>query len=239
VSRLDGLLRVAEDRFLHGHLLSRWITDYVDLEESLAVGSIAQEELAHAATLMEFAGLDDEGRDDFIFERPVEDWQPSALVTHRLHDWPATVLRGYLLASVGEIGSVLLSHARRPELQSAGQVIAAEQRLHVTHWERWVTMLGRDDRTGDELRARAAAVLPLATDVFGAPAFDEANGEAAHAAWVDAVSGTLTEVGIAVDALGSAPTPRGTSAGSELADILGDVRSLRVGAGDGVRGLYR
>lgn len=239
MSRLDGLLRVAEDRFLHGHLLSRWITDYVDLEESLAVGSISQEELAHAATLMEFAGLDDEGRDAFIFERPVQAWQPTALVAHRLEDWPAVVLRGYLLASVGEVGSVLLSHARRPELQSAGQVIAAEQRLHVTHWERWVSMLGQDQRTGDELRARAAEVLPLATDVFGSPAFDQANGEAAHSAWVEAVSVPLAAVGIPVDALGRTPAPRAVRDSTELADILGDIRSLRVGAGDGVRGLYR
>ena len=235
----DGLLRVAEDRFLHGHLLGRWITDYVDLEESLAVGSIAQEELAHAATLIEFAGLDEEARDAFVFERPVEAWQPSALVARRLHDWPATVLRGYLLASVGEVGSVLLSHARRPELQSAGKVIAAEQRLHVTHWQRWVTLLGRDERTGDELRARAAVVLPLAADVFGAPAFDEVNGQAAHTAWVEAVAGPLSAVGISVDALGRTPAPRGDLAGSDLVEILGDVRSLRVGAGDGVRGLYR
>lgn len=239
MSRLDGLLRVAEDRFLHGHLLGRWITDYVDLEESLAVGSISQEELAHAATLMEFAGLDVEGRDAFIFERPVEEWRPSALVAHRLHDWPAAVLRGYLLASVGEVGSVLLSHARRPELQSAGQVIAAEQRLHVTHWARWVTMLGQDARTSDEFRARAAEVLPLARDVFGVPAFDEASGQAAHSAWVDAVTGPLSAVGIPVEALGSTPAPRGGLDGSELADILGDIRSQRVGAGDGVRGLYR
>ena len=239
MSGRDGLLRVAEDRFLHGHLLSRWITDYVDLEESLAVGSIAQEELAHAATLMEFAGLDDEGRDAFIFERPVHAWQPTALVAHRLEDWPAVVIRGYLLASVGEVGSVLLSHARRPELQSAGQVIAAEQRLHVTHWERWVSLLGQDQRTGDELRARAAQVLPLATDVFGAPAFDRANGEAAHAAWVEAVSVPLAAVGIPVDALGRAPVPRAVRDSTELADVLGEIRSLRVGAGDGVRGLYR
>lgn len=239
MSGRDGLLRVAEDRFLHGHLLGRWITDYVDLEESLAVGSIAQEELAHAATLMEFAGLDDGGRDAFIFERPVEAWQPSALVAHRLNDWPATVLRGYLLASVGEVGSGLLSLNRRPELQSAGQVIAAEQRLHVTHWERWVTMLGRDERTGDELRARAAVVLPLAADVFGEPALCQAQGQSAHGAWVDAVSGSLSAVGIAVDSLGRTPTPRVALEESELSDILGDIRSLRVGADDGVRGLYR
>jgi hypothetical protein len=100
-------------------------------------------------------------------------------------------------------------------------------------------MLGQDERTGDAFRARAAEVLPLARDVFGSPAFDQANGETAHAAWVAEVSGPLSAVGISVDALGSAPTPRGGPDGSGLGDILGEIRSQRVGVGDGVRGLYR
>ena len=52
------LRRWADDLFLHGHDLTRWITDYVDIEESMAVGSMSQEELAHGATLLEFAGDD-------------------------------------------------------------------------------------------------------------------------------------------------------------------------------------
>ena len=34
------VLAFADDLFLHGHHLPRWVTDYVDIEESLAVGSI-------------------------------------------------------------------------------------------------------------------------------------------------------------------------------------------------------
>ena len=239
MSGRDSLLRVAEDRFLHGHLLGRWITDYVDLEESLAVGSIAQEEMAHAATLIEFAGLDAEGRDAFIFERPAEAWQPTALVAHRLHDWPAAVLRGYLLASIGLVGSSLLSRARRPELRDAGEVIRAEQRLHVAHWERWLVMLGRDERTGDRLRTRAVEILPLARDMFGTPAFDEVIGAEAHAAWLAASSAPLSAAGISLDLLGRSPAPRGALHGSDLPAIVEEICSLRVGAGDGVRGFYR
>lgn len=233
------MLRVAEDRFLHGHLLSRWVTDYIDLEESLAVGSIAQEELAHAATLIELAGLDERARDGLIFERPLQEWRPTAIVTYRLEDWPAAVLRGYLLATVGVTGSLLLSGARDPELRSAGQVMVAEQQLHVTHWERWLSALGNSDRTAGELRARGADVLPLARDVFGEPAFDESSGAAAHAAWLEAISPVLGDVGVPVDLLRGPPIPRSGGATTELVEILDEVRAERTGAGDGVRGLYR
>lgn len=238
MSGREGLLRVAEDRFLHGHLLSRWITDYVDLEESLAVGSIAQEEMAHAATLIEFGGLDLKQRDSFIFERPVQQWQPTALVTHRLETWPATVVRGYLLASVGVIGSLLLSGAHRREVRDAGEVMVAEQRLHVTHWQRWLSLLAGDARTRDELRGCADEVLPLARDVFGDPAFGRADGEQAHLAWVSSVAEALGAAGISTQALGDSPAARGRSVG-DVAGILAEVRSLRVGADDGVRALYR
>jgi 1,2-phenylacetyl-CoA epoxidase catalytic subunit len=234
-----SLLFVAEDRFLHGHLLARWITDYIDIEESLAVGSIAQEELAHAATLIEFAGLDAGARDAFIYERPTDQWRPTALVAHRLLDWPATVLRGYLLASIGMVGSLLLSGAKRPEVSSAGEVMAAEQRLHVMHWQRWLTLLGDDAATAAELRSRSAAVLPLACDVFGAPAFTDTDGISAHQAWIDTIAKPLAEVDIEVDVLGAEPRPRQSQPDSDLTAILGDIRAERSEVTDGVRGLYR
>ena len=46
------VLAWCDDLSLQSHQLSKWITDYFDLEESLAVGSIAQELLAHSAALM-------------------------------------------------------------------------------------------------------------------------------------------------------------------------------------------
>lgn len=237
------LLSQAEDHFLHGHLLVPWITDYVDLEESLAVGSMAQEELAHAATLMELAGLDLHGRDQFIFERPESAWAPTALLTYRLRDWPATVLRAYLLATAATVRSLLLSGSADPEWARAGEVLLAEQRLHVTHWQRWVLLLGQDGRTSAEFRARAREILPMAADVFaaptGGPADEPAIAQAAHAAWVDSLTGPLSEVEISPVALGSSPQPRRRDEGSELTQILAEVRELRRGPDDGVRGLYR
>ena len=79
----------AEDLFLHGHDLARWITDYVDLEESLAVGSMSQEDLAHAATLWAGLGHDSEWRDEKVYRSDPSSWRPSRLCTSRLLEWPA------------------------------------------------------------------------------------------------------------------------------------------------------
>jgi 1,2-phenylacetyl-CoA epoxidase catalytic subunit len=237
------LLLAAEDHFVHGHLLSGWITDYIDLEESLAVGSIAQEELAHAATLMNVHGLDDVGRDAFVYQRPVEQWWPTRLLAHRLHDWPSTVVRGLLLAHAAVVRSERMSAAEEPAVRDAGVVLAAEQRLHVLHWQRWVHLLGGDPRTADELRQRAAVVLPLARDVFGSSSSsDTPRDREAHTTWVCRVDAVLREVDVPVGALGDVPTARSCADQQpELLQVLADVRLLRTGTGvgDGVRGLDR
>jgi 1,2-phenylacetyl-CoA epoxidase catalytic subunit len=225
----EGLMRAAEDHFLHGHLLSSWIVDYVDLEESLAVGSLAQEDLAHAALLLELAGCDLAGRDAFIYERPIDEWMPTRLVTHGLHQWPATVVRGLLVASAAIVRCGQWAGADSEALRAAALVMRAEQELHETHWRRWVTLLGADVRTAAELGRCAAAVLPLATDLFG-------DGSL-HRAWLSRMTHVLVQAGVPVDAV-SAPRPR-VAGGPELAEILGTVRALRDPASPGVRGLYR
>ncbi|MCW2725515.1 MAG: hypothetical protein JWN35_2436 [Frankiales bacterium] len=240
----SGLLSAAEDHFLHGHLLSGWIVDYIDLEESLAVGSIAQEELAHAATLMSVHGLDEVGRDVFVYQRPAQDWRPTRLLAHRLHDWPSTVVRALLLAHAAAVRSERMSASDDPTIRDAGIVLAAEQQLHVMHWERWVQVLGGDARTADELRQRAAVVLPLGGDVFGSASSssEPTPDRDGHAAWMSRVETVLREVGVPVRSLGDGPSERSPADEQpELLQVLAEIRMLRVeaGFGDGVRGLDR
>src|SRR5437867_3120062 len=137
----EELLAAATDSLIHGELLSMWIIDYVDLEESLAVGSIAQEEYAHAATLFLAAGLDDAARDRYVYEAPLEEWRPARLVGSRLHDWPSTVVRGLLLAHAGIVRAEAMLASDEPQLRSAGGVFRAEYELHARHWSRWIAIL--------------------------------------------------------------------------------------------------
>jgi 1,2-phenylacetyl-CoA epoxidase catalytic subunit len=237
-----ALRRYAEDQFLHGHLLSSWIVDYIDLEESLAVGSIAQEDLAHAALLIELAGEDAAGRDRFIYERPLARWWPSRLVVAGERDWPATVLRGLLVASAGLLLSRELAGAGPPRVGQAAATMRAEQELHLTHWAAWVRLLGDDPRTREELRTRASGVLPLARDLFGAaPGMPAAPvRHRLHAALAEQLHPLLDRAGLDASLLGAQPTARTAGdAQPGLARTLATVRALRVGPDDGVRAVYR
>jgi 1,2-phenylacetyl-CoA epoxidase catalytic subunit len=236
------LFRYAEDQFLHGHLLSSWIVDYIDLEESLAVGSIAQEDLAHAALLMELAGEDATGRDWFVYERPLAQWWPSRLVAAGERDWPATVLRGLLVASAGLLLSGNLGETGPPRIRQAATTMLAEQELHLTHWATWARLLSGDTRTHDQLVKCGTGVLPLAQDLFGAaPGMPAAPVLARmYESFVARLRPVLDAASLDVSLLGTEPTAR--IAGSEQPELgrtLGTVRALRVGPDDGVRAVYR
>jgi 1,2-phenylacetyl-CoA epoxidase catalytic subunit len=235
-------LRYAEDQFLHGHLLASLIVDYIDLEESLAVGSIAQEELAHAALLLELAGEDTAGRDGFIYERPLAEWWPSRLVVTSERDWPATVLRGLLVASAGMVLTQELGNHDMPQVRQAAETMRAEQGLHVTHWTAWVRLLSGSAGIREEFMKCGSRVLPLAQDVFGsAPDMPSASVcSRLHESFVAQVRPVLDAADLDASMLGEQPAAR--TAGStqpELGKTLGTVRALRVSPDDGVRGVYR
>ncbi len=231
----------AEDHFLHGHLLSSWVVDYIDLEESLAVGSVAQEELAHAATYLRLSGLDEAGRDDFVYERPVETWHPTRLLSQRPHDCPATVVRRVLVSHAALLRAEVLCASDSESVRAAGAVIAAEQQLHVTHWQRWARLLAGDPRTASEFGDRVAAVVPLGQDMFGTVRdADPASGRRLHQSWTRRVGSAFEDQQMVAEALGAEPLSRSAGADHpELVEVFGEIRGIRLGPDDGVRGLYR
>jgi hypothetical protein len=242
MSGAAGLLRCAEDQFLHGHLLSGRIVDYVDFEESLAVGSIAQEQLAHAALLIEFAGYDVDGRDDLVYERPLGEWWPSGLLAAELTGWPSTVVRSLLIGVAGLVWTRSIMDGARPLVLAASRAMLAEQELHVTHWSTWVRLLAGDPRTRAEIRDCCAAVVPLARDVVGdAPGMPtESVRQRLHLAFTSGLGRVLPLVELSPDLLGPAPEPRMSGADQpRIGGIVDTVRMLRVGPADGVRAVYR
>ncbi|MEW6470753.1 MAG: Phenylacetic acid catabolic protein [Actinomycetota bacterium] len=224
-----AVLPWSDDLFLHGQQLVRWITDYVDLEESLAVGSIAQEELAHANALMEQAGCSIEERDRRIYVREPSDWCPSALVLWPAHDWPATVARGFLLTRGLLVVVDWLGQRAGERLRRIASVIEAEQHLHAVHWCRWVDILAHTDGAWPFAHYLAAAAETCG-DLFGLPVGQLAalDPEAMHRTWADSVKAELAGLGVAVPVLPDRVTERQPGgSGSELEELLRTVRALR------------
>ena len=99
----DFALALADDLFVQCQTLSPWTTNYVDFEESLAVGSIAQEILAHSGVLMDWAGLDKDQKDRRIFARSASDWRVTELSFFSADSWPELICGAYFLTQASKI----------------------------------------------------------------------------------------------------------------------------------------
>ena len=70
--------------------------------------------------------------------------------------------------------------------------------------------------------------------------FDPASGRRLHQSWTQRVASALDDQQMVAEALGAEPLSR--SAGTdhpELVEVFGEIRGIRLGPDDGVRGLYR
>lgn len=243
------VLALCDDLFVQGHQLAEWIIDYVDLEESLAVGSISQELLAHSAALMGICGIGPVERDERIFRRPVNQWFPSRVSSLPERDWPATVIRAFLLNQAIIAVRPFLAVPDRPRVKQLAEVINAEEDLHASHWRRWVAILARNSATTEEFQQRTEEALADASDLFGE--LEIANGDsetesilgradlaAAQATWVDAVTTALSECGLDVTGVPTQSVPR-RAGGPSVQSVLNELRHARRPDGTSVYEIYQ
>lgn len=163
----------ADDLFLHGARLAEWIVDYVDLEESLAVGTLAQEQLAHARELLTADGWDPVQADRRLYDRPAADWAPSLLAAEPLPTWPEVVCTGLLLTRATL--SVLtegIAAQDDSELSEHFAEVRSEQDLHLMHWQRWTRLLAAAESTAEEIEVELRRRADACVDLLGVVAED-------------------------------------------------------------------
>ncbi|MGW7259289.1 Phenylacetic acid catabolic protein [Streptomyces sp. NPDC054834] len=210
-------LALADDLFVLGNRLGERIVDYIDLEESLAVGSIGQEALAHAETILSLHGFDEAAADTHFFERPQEQWQVSRVIG-RLGDWPSTVACGLVIAA-----AVSVLAEERADDEPAIAAIRDEQLVHLDHWRRWARALAAWPETHEEFTQAYADVTHCAGDLFGAAPHD-ARTEALH----ERLAALVGDSGGPGSRLPHLPVPRAAGmGGSVLADCLARGRLVR------------
>lgn len=217
-SALTGLwLALSDDLFVLGNRLGERIVDYIDLEESLAVGSIGQEALAHAETVLALHGFDESAADAHFFDRPQEQWQVSRVIG-RLGDWPSTVVCGLVIAA-----AVTVLAEERAANDPAIAAIRNEQRVHLDHWRRWARALAAWPETSEEFTQAYAEVTRCAGDLFGAGPHNALPG-ALHGR----LAALVSDSGGPGSRLPQLPVPRTAGMGSSvLADCLARGRLVR------------
>ncbi len=163
------LFQLADDDMVIGFRDQEWLGLAPHIEEDVAFGSIAQEEIGHAAHYYELLSqLDLGSRDDLASLRPAEERRNSVLLERPNglgtylesphFDWAFTIMRHYF-HDVWEMRCLgALTQSAAIELGLAADKILAEKRYHRAHQELWIkTMLDRGDEQSQERVKKALA----------------------------------------------------------------------------------
>ena len=166
---LAELLRsMADDEFVIGFSDSEWTGIAPLLEEDVAMSSLAQDELGHAAALYgllaELVGSD---VDALAYDRQPEAYRHCRLLDHGRGDWATTIARRFLYDSADVIRLEALADGSWSPLAELVGKLLREERYHRMHAEAWLDRLARSEgEPRDRLLAALEALGPDAATVF-------------------------------------------------------------------------
>lgn len=172
----DVILAFADDEHLMGQQHTEWIGVAPFLEEDLAFASIGQDELGHAALLLELlVGSDDADIDALAFYRDAHEWRSCALVEVTLPDWSDTLVRHWLYDAAEELRWQLFAESSIPTLADISVRALSEERFHRQHADALLDVLLQVDDATSRVMASLHRLLPQALSLFdGAPLENDA-----------------------------------------------------------------
>ena len=166
---LAGLIAsMADDEFVIGFSDSEWTGIAPLLEEDVAMSSIAQDELGHAAALFGLLGdLTGTDPDVLAYDREPDEYRHCRLLDHGRGDWAMTIARRYLYDSADGVRlDALAGGAWAPLAELVGKLLR-EERYHRMHAGTWLERLARGPgEPRDRLLAALAELAPDAATVF-------------------------------------------------------------------------
>jgi ring-1,2-phenylacetyl-CoA epoxidase subunit PaaC len=166
---LGHLLRsMADDEFVIGFSDSEWTGIGPLLEEDVAMSSIAQDEIGHAAALYGLLGdLTGSDPDEIAYDRQPAEYRHCRLLDHGRGDWAMTIARRYLYETSDAIRLAALVGGSWPPLAELCGKLVREERYHLMHVESWFGRLaGTPGEPRDRLLAALAVLAPDAPTVF-------------------------------------------------------------------------
>ncbi|MDF2733429.1 MAG: phenylacetate-CoA oxygenase, PaaI subunit [Chloroflexota bacterium] len=240
VDGLDELLRsMADDEFVIGFSDSEWTGIAPQLEEDIAMSSLAQDELGHAQALFQMlatvTGTGD--ADSLAYDREPADYRHARLLDHGRGDWAMTIARRYLYETADSVRlAALMSASWSPLAELVGKLVR-EERYHLMHVDLWLDRLAT---TNGEPRDRLISALetlgPDCGTVFtplpGEPALLEARILRRPMAelerdWRAGVAPTLERLGLPALPATRDPTRGRTDHGEPFTWLHGEFTAVR------------
>jgi ring-1,2-phenylacetyl-CoA epoxidase subunit PaaC len=205
IALAELLLTLADDEFVLGFWDSEWTGIAPQLEEDVAMSSLATDELGHARAFYELLGeLTGRDSDAIAYDRAPEAFRHARILDHPRTDWAFSVARRWLYDTADAVRLEALVESSFVPLAGLVAKIRREERYHLMHADAWLRRLAE---AGGEPRDRLIAALTIlsrdATSVF-APLDGEAVLVAdgilvapmteLKARWLERVGATLSEL---------------------------------------------
>jgi ring-1,2-phenylacetyl-CoA epoxidase subunit PaaC len=159
----DLLLSMADDEFVIGFSDSEWTGIAPLLEEDVAMSSLSQDELGHAAALYGLlAELNGTDADGLAYDREPAEYRHARLLDHGRGDWAMTIARRYLYESADAVRLEALAAGAWDPLAGLVGKLQREERYHAMHIGSWFERLA--GATGEPRDRLVHALETLGSD---------------------------------------------------------------------------
>ena len=216
-------LRLGDDALILAQRLGHWISRAPELEEDVALGNIALDELGHARSFLSYAGgLDGRSEDDLAYFRREHEFRSAALFEQPNGDFAVTIARQFVVSYYQFELYRRLTSSTDSTLAGIAAKAVKEVDYHRDHSAQWVLRLALGT---DESRRRMIQAFKVVW-----PFVDELFRD-------DELTGRLSEAG-------AAPQPSSLRedfdrlTGGILAEAELEVPNVQPSPGGGRRGLH-
>ena len=216
-------LRLGDDALILAQRLGHWISRAPELEEDVALGNIALDELGHARSFLSYAGgLDGRSEDDLAYLRREHEFRSAALFEQPNGDFAVTIARQFVVSYYQFELYRRLTSSTDSTLAGIAAKAVKEVDYHRDHSAQWVLRLALGT---DESRQRMIHAFKVIW-----PFVDELFRD-------DELTGRLSEAG-------AAPQPSSLRedfdrlTGEVLAEAELEVPNVQPTPGGGRRGLH-
>lgn len=161
-------LRLGDDALILAQRLGHWISRAPELEEDVALGNIALDELGHARSFLSYAGgLDGRSEDDLAYFRREHEFRSAALFEQPNGDFAVTIARQFVVSYYQFELYRRLTSSTDSTLAGIAAKAVKEVDYHRDHSAQWVLRLalGTDESRRRMIQA-FKVVWPFVDELF-------------------------------------------------------------------------
>lgn len=172
-------VRLGDDALILAQRLSHWISRGPEIEEDIALGNIALDQLGHARSFLSYAALAwDQTEDDLAYWREEEEFRSLHIVEQPNGDFAATIVRGLIVSIYQHLLYTRLLDSSDATIAAVSAKAVKEVDYHRDHAIQWTLRLGQGtEESARRMRAALATLWPYVDEMFAdEPLHDELGG---------------------------------------------------------------